>query len=29
MAKFGKTSPAMLPTETPEIIIGSIIDEIP
>jgi hypothetical protein len=28
IAKFGRTSPAIVPIETPDIIIGSIIDEI-
>ena len=29
MAKLGKTIPAILPIDTPDIIIGSMIDDIP
>ena len=29
MARLGKTIPAMLPIDTPEIIMGSMIDDIP
>lgn len=29
IAKFGRTKPAIEPIETPDIIIGSIIEEIP
>jgi hypothetical protein len=29
MARFGRTKPAIEPMETPDMIIGSIMDEIP